>query len=498
MHAREGEGKLCRRQGKTFELAVVAGALAIALFQLIVPPSVGLANNGDFSKVKSLFSIGDPAEPDLGYRYFVPRYSVDSRRYYFSGQLSSEQLLTGVAYLVNSVVSKDGWFDLRVLGIVHTAVFLLVVWTGLRRFRRHGLPVRLVLAAAVLLVLSDVGYIAYFNSFYCEAASFLFLLLALVAALEVLCCPRRRLPWLAAFAASSALFSMAKPQNFIGGLLLAGVALSWAWLGQERSWRRACAASAACIVLVTLVYQSRTPKFITRPTLYVALFYELLAHSPAPEADLRELGLPTDLAKYSGTHPWSPGVPAPIYNMTDPALARFSLASVAGFYLKHPQRAIQSLDRSAVAALLARPMLGNFTKDLGFPEYAKSRAFSLWSRGKQAFVPHSVLGVALWLAAFALIILWYMARARTIRRRLRAVLFGALWLVGVTQFVLVALLQGIIDTARHMFLFNLLFDVALVTLIWLMVAYLPRLAARVPGLVSAWSPSHGRPVGRPG
>jgi len=74
-------------------------------------------------------------------------------------------------------------FDVRALGAIHLALFLLGVWLLLRLSARLGLATRAVIALLLALVFCDVGYAAYFNSLYSEPGSFVFLFLALAAAI---------------------------------------------------------------------------------------------------------------------------------------------------------------------------------------------------------------------------------------------------------------------------------------------------------------------------
>src|SRR4051812_19144632 len=99
---------------------------AILTAQLFVPPSIGLADNQDFSKVMGLFSLAGRWEDD--YKYVHLKYRFDSRYHWEAGYYSSETLLAAAPIGLSSVFSKDGSFDLRWMGLLHGLLFLLAIY----------------------------------------------------------------------------------------------------------------------------------------------------------------------------------------------------------------------------------------------------------------------------------------------------------------------------------------------------------------------------------
>src|SRR5580704_19197956 len=93
---------------------------AIVAYQLMMPPVVSLADNGDFGKVLGHFSIGSPQATQYApvKRQFDPAYRWPS------GFRSSETLLTAVAVGLSSILSKSADFDVRCIGAIHAGLFL--------------------------------------------------------------------------------------------------------------------------------------------------------------------------------------------------------------------------------------------------------------------------------------------------------------------------------------------------------------------------------------
>ncbi len=158
----------------------LAAAAAILASQLLVPPVVGLANNGDFEKVMGYagFQYLPGSAADRFYSWIQTRFAIIEPGAYRSRYPTSETLLALAARGLNALRPNHGIFDIRFLGAVHAMLFLAalgLLFSALRPF-----PVWLALGTAALLILTftDVGYFAPFNSFYSQTASLLFLLLA--------------------------------------------------------------------------------------------------------------------------------------------------------------------------------------------------------------------------------------------------------------------------------------------------------------------------------
>src|ERR1022692_3241816 len=280
-------------------LVVIAIAAAVG-WQLFVPPLIGIADNGDFPRIMGRFDIGylSAKYEDRYYYYFLSKYGIDKKNYWDSKFVSSQSLLDALAPPVNRLLAKPGFFDIRSVGLVHLALELWAVWLLLLYAPVTGGIPRAVLFGIVLVVLTDVGYVSYFNSFYSEPSSFVFLLLTLGTICMTIQRPVNQA--LIGFCVAGLLFVTSKPQNFAAGIVLAAFSLRLCTLRADRAWRRACACVAFLLFSGSIYYYTLTPAdIITKPSYYLSVFFDILPHSPAPRQDLIELGLDPDLAKYS-------------------------------------------------------------------------------------------------------------------------------------------------------------------------------------------------------
>ena len=439
--------------------AIVAAAAAILAYQLIVPPIVGLADQGDFARMIGRFGYGpQDKSPDLKFMYVARKYIPDpSNRHPDWEQFNSEYLFTGSAVALNGLVSKDGSLDVVLMGVVHGLAFLAafarLLWVT-RRFRAAPL-----LWIMGLVVLTDAAYTAYWNSFYAEPASCVFLLLLLGESIALWEAGETAVGPLARWTLWAVLWVLAKPQNAPIGAVLALFALRQRWWTGKRRARRMAVAGCAAIAGVTLFSVLTVPQPVRWSTGYDMVFRAIVPESRNPGADLRVLGLDPDLAKYGGT--WANG--HPFYELVTRGAFRRQITpfTIAGFFLARPARFWKHIKVMLPSALELRDFYGNFEKSAGYPAAARSQAFSLWSQ----FHAQSLARIGR-LIFFLLVLcplgaawLWMRARQPLARRRVE---FAGLLPACCLTALFTVLLGDCWDNIKHFYLFNLLFDMCVI------------------------------------
>jgi hypothetical protein len=439
--------------GRWGVLAAVAGILGVQLF---VPPIVGLSDQGDFARMIGRFGYGPEDKGSIWDAFVKRKYVPDpSFRYPTLEQPGSEYLFVGPAVALSKLFSADGKLDIRLMGLVHIAAFLAafgyLVWAT---------PPLVWLAG--LFILTDVGYAAYWNSFYAEPASCIFLILLIAESVRI--CARREasagqvLRW----SIWAALLVLAKSQNLPLALALAAFALGF-W-----RWRKSAAVAGCCIIILAGALNFWTlPKSLKLATTYNVLFMSIVPESKNPKDDLAALGIDPEYAKFSGSGAWTQGTA--LYDMARAGVIgdRVTSASLVRFYLARPGRMWRHAKVMLPAVFLLRPeWCGNFERSAGFAPGSKTRNFSLWSAFHErilARVAKTIL-VVLLIAPLAFIAAW--ARLPGMRLQIG---FGALLVMGALIALAVAVYGEAWDNVKHMFLFNLLLDAGLVwiaSLLW--------------------------------
>lgn len=444
-------------------IALLAAAVVLGIL-LFVPPFVGIADNGDFSRIMGTVGLEypDPDEPeaDRFFRYAHADYTL--RGPGIGGYVSSEIPVVLAATLLNRLLHSQHLFDIRFLGIVYAVLFLLAMHSLLKACRSAPVWTRALFAMLLIFVFCDIGYAAYYHSLFGEPVSLVFLLLTVGLGLRLaVSADRPTAPLLVGFFLSAAFLAAAKVQTAPVGLVLALLALRFRTLRSDRLWRRTWGWGTAGLILISAAIYMSAPKELKAINEYQTVFNGVLHKSAAPEQDLAALGLPPQLAKLTGTNYFMPNLPL---SPQDPQMqtmfySRISHGRIAWFYLSHPRRLFDNLRTVADNAMMIRPYyLGNYQKSADFAQGAMSMKFSAWSEWKKNALPHSLPFFGILAAAYAAALFRFWRKAETKGRKLAAETGFAVLLIAALSFVTPLIGDGVTDIGKHLFLFNALFD----------------------------------------
>lgn len=446
-------------------VAAAVGAAAVRLtLQLLVPPVVGLADNGDYDRVMGYagFRHSTDVFDDRYFSFLRTRYAIAPVGWSRGGYLTSETALALAARSVSPAFWRGGLFDIRILAAIHIALLLLALGALLHACRGLATAAQCVAAALLVFFFTDVGYAAPFNSFYSQTASLLFLLLTVAIAAAAIQRGRMEGGLLFAYFLCAALFVGSKPQEAIQGPLLA---LFGARLAGDRlrgAWRRPAVWLALAFCAFAVWYGHRTPYTLKEAAVYQVVFYEILPRSPAPAEDAAELGLDPDWLKYSGTTAFEKGSP-----LLDPEfrvrfLERVGYRKVLRLYLKHPRRFAERIDRASAKMWSLRPSYGNLEKSDEFPTRTLTDRYALWSRIRlNLFGPHALLWLALLFAGNATFSLATYGQASEKGKRFReGLLLGVL--MAITAFAVCILTNAPPDFSRVFYVAEALCDLLLI------------------------------------
>jgi hypothetical protein len=457
-----GDAPRSRANAVLVAAALTAAAVALSA-QLFVSPIVGLADNRDYERVMGYAGF-QHTTADYAERYFSflrSQYAVVAPGWFRGGYHTSETLLAFGARWLHLAFARGPLFDIRLLGGIHAALLLLALAGLIRACRDLTLTAQALVAALLVFVFTDVGYVAPFNSFYSQTASLLFLLLT--AAIAASAVRRGELSggWLIAYFATAALFVCSKPQEKLAAPLLALYGLRLAGAGWRGAWRRPAVWLALGLLSFSIWYGRHAPYTLREATLFQVVFGDLLVHSSSAAADAAELGLEPGWLVYVGTTPYAPDSPLLGSQFRMEFLRRFGYRRILGFYLRHPERLADRMTRAAREAWTLRPGFGNFEASAGFPPGARATRFSTWSRTRERFSGLSLPAIAALLGGnlLAALATWRRASAR-----------GRLFREGVAVMVLMAALafsvcvlaQAPPDLSRSLYAYHALCDLLLI------------------------------------
>jgi hypothetical protein len=449
-------------------LIFVVVCTAILFTQLVLPPTVGLANNADFGKLIARFDLGD----DHPFAFANTQYKFDRKYYYTSEFLSSELLLILPALGLNRLLADNGTFDLRIQGAVHGALFLaaLVLFVPLLGQTVPKITC-LALFAAIAFTFCDVMYVSYLNSFYMDVTAYLFILLAVVLYLRVLRWGRN---WEAVLLVGCAAMATAsKPQYALIGpwfALLFWIARGGLWRGRKTP---AAAAAIALLVTTWATLEYGAPRTYTAKGSFTVVFTGILPRSANPAQTLAELGLDDSYRKWIGKNAYSPGTRLEDPGFYIPYLEKVPYSRIARYYLEHPATAFSIFRASLDETGRHRPAFGNFDMHSGRAPGTESQSFAWSSTLKRRIYHHHGMRLLVSFVVLAAIFVLLLVR---LRHKLPAgAVAGGLVFVGMACMNLTAgAIADVHDSPRHQLVFYAQFDIILIADIWLVVRSLER------------------------
>ena len=434
-----------------FSWIVLALFVAAVVFQVFAPPEVGIANNGDYSKMIARFSLGylDLNNPDE-LLFYERDWRFDRRYEWVSDNYSSELILIGAAISIGRLFNTQV-FDIRILGAIHAILWaacfaaLLPLFSRLSGWRRYALPI------LALAVFTDASYIVHCNSMHTDTAAFLFLSWTLAIALRIAAGDWRGPFPIGAMLLTAILFTTAKPQHSLLGLLFWILVAAVVW-NVSAGWMRAGWLAASCLIpFATYLTITHVPVRERQLQMFNSIFSKLLPGSSSPESDLLELGFTPGMKSWIGSYA-DQTVNNPLNNFyVTSVLTPAAHRRLALFYLTHPARAFAIIysDLPVRAADRRPPFLGNYRRVTGLPPRTLARSFHWWSDIRSRPFRIAPWHIAVWYAVF-LAGLW----------RLRN-LSGVIALV-VAAAGLLALASASLgdsgETDRHLWIFHVLTD----------------------------------------
>ena len=446
--------------------AMLAGMLLLAM--LFLSPVIGMADNGDFYRImvgNGLYKL-DRYEAGQYFGYFSKEYG--QYQYYNefgSGFQSAQTPLIQLAALLDKLFTgQDGRFDIRFQAAILSVCFVAAIYLLARyaTLRVKG-PLAYLIALIAVFIFADVGYLAYFNSFYAEGLAYVSFLVAAAFALLLSSGRGKNALLMILFTVSGLILTCSKQQFAPLGILLGILCLFLNNPERDFSqknrllWlRRGCAALLTAAGILTYVL---IPQEFVDINSYHAMTRGVLMASENPEKALEEFGISPQYALLDQTIYYERN---PVIDAADPMLkedffAKYGFVSVARYYILHPGQLFAMLNTAAKSTNSIRPeSIGNYEKSAGREPGAQSSFFSLYSALKKAWVPRTVGFILLFFAAML---------AVSHKDRLRTVILGFVMLMGLSQIAVSIIGAGDADLAKHIFLYNVAFDVSLFVLL---------------------------------
>ena len=452
-----------------FEIVVLTLFLVVGIYQLFIPPLIGIADNGDFARLRYPNGLSRiPSEDhDQRFNFVYSKFAIVPEPvvgiYYFH---TSSHLFVGAARWLNVHFISREVFDIRVLGALYFFCFLLGIYLILIFSRRFAFQWRCLLAAALFGMYTDTAYTAYFNSFYSEPTALAALIIIVGCAL-LLIDRRSGVFALAGYFATTALLITAKPMYVPFAALFIPFGIYLTRFVSIR-YRYVWTGVVSVILLVLAVgYQTITPEWLRMKASYIAIFSVLLPDSPNPDPDILALNLRPEWKRFIGTSPYDADGPVE----TDAAFRmeftnRVRTLTIPRFLLARPLQLYRVASTIAPQLVTTLPdYAGYYEESSGRPP--RTKPFAPWSSIRARIFPASLWLVILYfVSGVTAVVLGIRNTANEFMRGL-LLLYSLLVGFGAIIFLVPIVTMASIDT-RYSITFVSAFDLSLVIAVGLL------------------------------
>ena len=437
------------------------------VFLLIIRPIVGLADNGDFERI--MYTVGIfHVSTDYNIKFFnymTREFAIipaNAQLCYVSTHLIPVYL----SVFVSSLFLHK--FDIRFLSSLYIIILLLGMFL-IFRYALNFRGVKKIFSAFIIsVVVLDLGYTAYLNSLFGEAATFVFFILFIGLFFKYADMENLKVYHVILLASSFIFFAFSKAQNAILGIIFAFYFIRFIYLKEDLHYKRLVKVFLSVILIFSALLIVTVPPYIAKCNLYDSVFRGVMFNSKTPSEDLQKLNLSPKLASLMGISYFDSSKPINIESdfFKKEFYDKMSIGKVALFYVKNPDRLMRMLNDTASYSFQTNlGYLGNYEYADRNTKSKKAATFYWYSNFRQWALPGNFTFIFSFFLIFLLFLIWKYKRASNIHQKLRLELLFLIVLFGIIQFPLQAIGDGFNEIRKHLFLFDLCFDIMLCTTI---------------------------------
>lgn len=450
------------------DIIFLIAVTAVFIYAVLASPAHSVADQGDFERVMRPcgldFPDGGYSFYDFAYRFYKLSFKKTDLLLYIPRLLLIVPTTTFIfpTAAARLICMPFGAFDVRVLAVIMFVWYAVVCMLILRRISLKNIVFRYIFTAVFVLIFFNGINLTMFNSLYGQSVmltSFATVILGGLMLFDGKSHIKKKT--IVFFAIASCMLLGAKLQCVVFvPFLLAAIFAAVRKSGFKKT-------GIICMVIVTWYgiggYIINGGQ-LNMDTQYNSVFYGILKDSDNPTEDLRFLGIDEDMAIDAGKHAYMDKSEYKFVPRTDITQEKFhskmSNGKLIKFYIMHPMRLIGAMQTTAESAFYNRIDLGTFEGKYGFEPQKSEYRFDLWEDMRASYNGSLVFIIAVWCL--------YLAEAAVMIKRKNplGMLFAAVLFMGALQFPMPYMGNGAADISKQLFLFNTVFDIGLVVMIY--------------------------------
>ena len=467
-------GKILKKiKDKYLIEAFFIAILGIILFYtLFMNPIVGKCDNGDFARMYGQSGLMDFAKnPKDLYDGSVHRiYKINWLCFIlpWAPNWVAGVLIAKISIFLYALfdITVSETFNISMQAFVYCVMYLTAVFMILK-YKKMTKMMKIASGIFITVFFTDINYIAYFNSFFGEAAVIVFMLLFIGTTLNLISKENPGKFDVVAFFICSGGFILAKTQEL--PLLVFMYLVYGAVYYYYKDKRKITVIAVSIVTALSVLMFVSINDFTNMNNMYQAVFMGILRDSKNPEQDLEDLGLDKNLAYlkdygfYDDTNP----VDRTGEYLKSNFYSKMSSVKVLKYYLTHPDRMWEKMNVSAEHAYDFHEInKGNFEKG----QYPNNKIVNTVRYNLIKKYPGIHRNIYIYLtfsAIYFVICLWYLIKYKKKETKILALMCIFLLASGSSQSILPIIGSGQADFGKHLFLLNLSYDVMIgVAIVW--------------------------------
>lgn len=419
--------------------------IVVILITVICTPLYGL---GDLSEYTSTFESVGLYNSNADTYAIAQNYGISQPD---ASEKSAFQIFLMVLISINKLLFSKTIFNIHFLSVIYSLIFILGMYFLQKNMSFEKDYLNYAFSALLGVVFLDLGYLAYFNSFYTDAL--IFVLVIALSALSVSIAKKFSYIKLIAFSVFACLLSTMRFSSAV-------VALA--------------AALVLCIITITLKTKGKTVTLILSAVVaIVSVFSMTNAHIPSRDVKLYNL-IYNDLAIEDKAV-------VEFLNLKEneisenPTMAEMSEAvngvtycDVVRYYVANPKQFTANIKSAANNAYFLIQDFASYREAGAHYGLREGTNLKIWNFLKRRVIPNGLWVILLFVVAYAVIaVREYLVykKGGNISKSCIA-LFAALLPVGaLAEMVATVVTTGKILISKNMFVFGIYFDLMLITVV---------------------------------
>ncbi len=429
---------------KSYNIFIIL-AVAVVLLTVVCVPVYGL---GDMSEYLSVFQNTGLYNVSEDTFCIAQSYGIDANA---PGAQNLFEMFLGSIVNLNKMLFSNTVFNIHFLSSVYCIVFLLGMYFLQKNTKLEKPSLNYLFSALLSVIFLDLGYLAYFNSFYSEALTFVLVILIAALAVSVI----HKFSYLKIVFLSLALivFSGLKVTGALTSLLFG--ALLVLYFKEAEGKKKIVSVTLATLVIITSAVSVFSVQIPARDVkLYSHVYNDIVQNN---KGDFSNLNL-----KEVDDNPT-------IEDMEE-AVADITYGDLVRYYAKNPSVFINSLKLAAN---------NSYFLILDFASYREAGAYygirdmlnlKIWNKLKRTVIPSGLPVILIFMFAYVCVSVKEYLKYSKIKDRNRsgvALFCTVLPVAALCEMIGTVLTTGQILISKNMFVFGIYFDLMIVTaIVW--------------------------------